>query len=182
MAKKIALGLGAAIALLAVVVALQPATFAIERTVSIAAPPAVIYPHIASVRAMDVWSPWSKLDPDLAIHYEGPESGVGAQSVWEGPQMGSGSVTVTSVAPEREVEMRLRMQGPMTVDNRVLFTLAPSAQSTDVTWRMEGANGFAGKAMSLVFDSDRMVGGEFEKGLAALKTLAEAEAQRRTAQ
>jgi Polyketide cyclase / dehydrase and lipid transport len=179
MAKKIALGVGAVIALLVVVILVQPASFAVERSVSIAAPPAAVYPHIASVRAMDVWSPWSKMDPQMKTDYEGPESGVGSRSVWAGPQMGQGSVTVTAVKPDREVEMRLQMLAPMAVDNRVLFTLDPSASATDVTWRMEGRSGFVGKAMSLVMDSDRMVGGEFEKGLAALKTLVETEAQPR---
>jgi hypothetical protein len=92
-------------------------------------PPAVVYSHIASLRAMDVWSPWVRMD----VAYAGPESGVGARSEWEGPEMGRGRLTVTAVNPAREVEMRLDMLAPMAASNRILFTLAPAGAGTDVT-------------------------------------------------
>ena len=177
MRKKIGLALVAAIALAAVIVAAQPSAFAIERSVSIEAPASLIYGHIASVRAMDVWSPWSKMDPQLQTVYDGPESGVGARSSWEGPKMGKGRVTVTAAAADREVEMKLEMLAPMAATNRVLFTLSPRGETTAVTWRMEGTNGFVGKAMALVMNMETMVGDEFARGLGSLKTLVEAEAQ-----
>jgi len=177
--KRIALALGALIVALAAVVAMQPSSFAIERSTTIAAPAHLVYPHIASVRAMDEWSPWAKMDPQMKTTYEGPESGVGAGSSWEGPQMGKGRIAVTAVKPDREVEMRLEMLAPMAATNRILFTLAPAGEATTVTWRMEGTNGFAGKAMTLVVGMDEMVGEPFSDGLAALKELAEAEAARR---
>jgi len=177
MARKIALGLGAILAIAAVVVALQPAAFVVERAVTIAAPAAAIYGHIASVRAMDEWSPWTKMDPRMQTVYDGPESGVGSRSSWEGPQMGKGRVTVTAVQPDREIEMRLEMLAPMEATNRVLFTLSPVDRATSVTWHMEGRNGFVGKAFSLFGDMDAMVGGPFEQGLASLKQRVEADAQ-----
>lgn len=177
--KKIAGALGALVVVLAAVVAMQPSSFAVERSATIAAPAAVVYPHIASVRAMDQWSPWAKMDPDLQTTYDGPASGVGSRSSWEGPQMGKGRVTVTAARPDREVEMKLEMLAPMAATNRIVFTLAPAGDTTTVTWRMEGRSGFVGKAMSLLMDMDAMVGGAFADGLAALKTLAEAETARR---
>ena len=161
-------------------VATRPAAFVIERSVAIAAPPGLVYDHIASLRAMDAWSPWVRMDADLKIAYEGPESGVGARSSWEGPEMGAGRLTVTAVKPEREVEMRLEMLSPMAATNRIVFTLARSAGGTQVTWRMEGRNGFVGKAFGLFMDMDNMVGGPFEQGLAALKGMAEADAAKET--
>ena len=177
MAARIALGLGAILAIVAVVVALQPAAFVVERSVTIDAPAAAIYGHIASVRAMDVWSPWTKMDPQMQVVYDGPESGVGSRSSWEGPRMGKGRVSVTAVRPDREIEMKLEMLAPMEGTNRVLFTLAPADRATAVTWHMEGRNGFVGKAFSLFGDMDAMVGGPFEQGLASLKQLVEADAQ-----
>lgn len=175
MMKKIALGIAAAVAIATVVIALQPSAFVVERSVSIEAPAAHIYPRIASVRAMDEWSPWVKMDPQMKTVYDGPDTGVGSRSSWEGPQMGKGRVTVTAVEPVRTIEMKLEMLAPMEATNRVVFTLEPRGTATDVTWHMEGTNGFVGKAMSLVMDMDRMVGGEFAKGLAALKMLVESE-------
>ncbi len=176
MIKKIALGFGAGVLLLVAVVALQPSSFAIERSAVIEAPADVVYGHIASLRAMDAWSPWAKMDPRMQIRYEGPEAGVGARSSWEGPEMGKGRLTITATKPDREVEMKLEMLAPMQATNRILFTLAGAGTATDVTWRMEGSNGFVGKALALVMDMDEMVGGPFEQGLASLKLVAEADA------
>jgi uncharacterized protein YndB with AHSA1/START domain len=173
MAKKIAIGLALLVALLLVVIALQPAEFAIERSAQIAAPPAAVYPHIASLRAMDAWSPWVKMDPKVRITHEGPESGVGAIESWTGPQIGSGRMTITSAKPDEEVEIALDFFEPMPAHNRALFTLASEGGGTRVTWRMEGTNSFSGKAASLVMDMEQMVGDTFERGLAELKKLAE---------
>lgn len=172
--KKLVLGLAAAAALLAAVVALQPSSFAVERSARIEAPAGIVHAHIANLRAMDAWSPWARMDPQMKISYEGPEAGVGARSSWQGPEMGSGRLTITAVESDR-VEMQLEMLEPMQATNRVLFTLAANGSATDVTWRMEGSNGFVGKALALLMDMDAMVGVPFEQGLAALKGVAEAE-------
>ena len=153
-------------------VASQPSAF--ERSAAIDASPELVYRHIASLRAMDAWSPWVKMDAQMKVTYEGPEAGVGARSSWEGPEMGKGRLTITAVKPDREVEMNLEMLAPMQASNRIVFTLAPLPEGTRVSWRMEGTNGFVGKAMTLLMGMDEMVGGPFEQGLAALKVLAEA--------
>jgi hypothetical protein len=175
--KKLALGAAVVVTALLAFVALQPAAFAVERSAEVAAPADVVQARIENLRAMDEWSPWVKMDPQLAVHYTGPESGVGASSSWQGPQMGQGRLTVTAVRPGREVEMRLEMLAPMAATNRVIFRLSPAAQGTRVTWRMEGRNGFLGKAVALLADMDEMVGAPFEQGLASLATLAAADAR-----
>jgi hypothetical protein len=175
MVKRIALIGGALVLVGAAFVATRPSAFVIERTELVEAPPGVVYAHIASLRAMDVWSPWVRMDAQMKVAYEGPESGVGARSSWQGPEMGAGRLTVTAVTPGREVEMQLDMLTPMEASNRILFTLAPAGPATEVTWRMEGRNGFVGKAMTLFVDIDEMVGGPFEQGLLALKDVAEAD-------
>jgi uncharacterized protein YndB with AHSA1/START domain len=176
--KKIALALGALLALLVVVIAMQPSSFAIERSAEIEAPPEVVYRHIENLRAWEAWNPWQKLDPEMKTSYAGPEAGVGASSSWDGPNAGKGRMTITGVKPGREVEVELEFLAPMAATNRALFALAPSGTGTRVTWRMEGTNGFAAKAIGLVMDMDQMVGSEFEKGLASMKTLAEADARK----
>ena len=176
--KKILLALGVVVAILVAVIAMQPASFSIERSASIEAPAEIVIAHIENLRAMDAWSPWAKLDPQLKIDYDGPESGVGARSSWEGPEMGKGSLTILAVKPGQEVEMKLEMLTPMAVTNRILFSLAPTGDATHVTWHMDGNNSFVGKAMGLFVSMDKMVGGPFESGLASLKTVAEAEAAR----
>src|SRR5688572_16907006 len=176
--KKIAIALGVLALILVAVIALQPSEFAIERDTVIAASPEVIFPHLESPKALDVWSPWLKMDPKIAVTHAGPERGVGASESWEGPEMGAGRLSITGVKPNEEVELKLEFLKPMEATNRALFTLTPVGDGTRVAWRMEGANNFLAKAASLVMDMDAMVGDTFEKGLADLKALAEADAQK----
>ena len=124
------IALGALVAVLIAVIALQPCEFAIERATVIAAPPEVVFAHLDSPKAMDVWSPWVKMDPEQKLTHEGPESGVGASESWEGPQIGAGRLTITGVKPNEEVEMRLEFTKPMQATNRALFTLTPVGDGT----------------------------------------------------
>ncbi|HTO54752.1 MAG TPA: SRPBCC family protein [Myxococcota bacterium] len=175
MVKFIVLGLLAIVGVLAIIVALQPTAFVIERSASIQAPAAVIYPHIVSPRAMNGWSPFALGDPNMKIEYSGPDSGVGARSAWESQKMGSGSMTVTETKPDEQVTLRLDFVKPFQATNTARFILEPQGQATRVTWRMEGQNGFMGKAFGLLMNTDKMVGGQFEQGLSSMKTLTEAE-------
>lgn len=181
MLKKIAGIIAALIITLVVVIALQSDHFVVERSATIAAPAEVVYPHIADLRAMAQWSPFSQMDPQQTTTYDGPPAGVGAATAWDGPQAGKGRMTITAVEPNRRVDLRLEFERPMEATNRVQFLLVPAADGTAVTWRMEGENTFFGKAAGLVMDVDALVGGEFAKGLAALKALAESEHRPRPA-
>ena len=169
------------VAVLAIVIAIQPSSFVVERSTLVRAPAGLIYGQIENLRRMDTWSPWSAMDPQAKITYQGPEAGVGASSSWEGPKIGRGSMTITAAKPDQEVDLRLEFLEPMKATNRAVFTLAPADAAVRVTWRMEGTNGFVGKAFALFMNMDKMVGGNFEKGLTALKLLAEADAEKRTA-
>jgi hypothetical protein len=171
---KILVGLGALVAVLAVVVAMQPAAFSVERSETIRAPSSLLYGYIASPRAHEQWSPFMRMDPVQKNTYSGPASGVGAVCSWEGGAAGEGRMTVVGTTPNQEVDVKLEFVKPMQATNRAVFTLVPAGgDATTVTWRMEGNNGFVAKAVGLVMNMDTMVGGEFAKGLAALKTLAE---------
>jgi len=174
MLKTLAVGALAIVAVLALFVALQPAAFRVERSTTIAAPSHVVYGYIHDLRAMEGWSPFAKMDPAQENTYTGPAEGVGATCSWQGGKAGRGRMTIVGVQPDREIDLRLEFFEPMAATNRVTFTLVPAEDATRVTWSMEGTNGFVGKAAALVMNMDRMVGGEFEKGLASMKTLAEA--------
>jgi hypothetical protein len=173
MPKKIALVGAALAAVLIAAVALQPAEFAVERSATIEAPPHLVYGFIENLRAWEAWSPFSKMDPQQRNEYLGPPAGVGAITTWTGPEAGRGRATIVAVTPDREVDLRLEFEEPMEATHRAVFRLAPRGDATTVTWRLEGRNAFLGKAVSLVTDMDAMVGGEFEKGLASMKSLAE---------
>lgn len=177
MAKKIYIGLGVFLGLLAViaiVVAMQPGEFAVERSTTIAAPPAVVFSHVNDLRKWEAWSPWLPLDPQCQKTYEGPEAGTGAKFHWSGnEQVGEGRMTIAeSNAPER-IAIDLEFIKPFAAQNVTLFKFVPEGEGTKVTWNMSGKNNFIGKAMCLFMDMDKMVGADFEKGLASLKAQSE---------
>jgi uncharacterized protein YndB with AHSA1/START domain len=148
--------------------------FEVVRSATIAAPRERVHSLIDDFHAWRSWSPWEDVDPDLKRDYSGAESGVGARYAWEGNRKaGKGNMEITSSEPE-EVDVRLAFEKPWKATNKVVFELAPSGDAaTDVTWRMTGTTkGFAA-LFSKVVSMDRMVGKDFEKGLARMKSAAE---------
>jgi len=180
MAKKILFGVVAVFALFALVTAFQPAGYRISRTASIAAPPAVAYAQVADFHQWERWSPWAKLDAAMKTTYEGQPGAVGSSYYWTGnDKVGEGRMTVTSVAPAQSVAIKLEFLRPFAATNATQFAFAPEGAGTRVTWNMDGnKGGFVGKAFGLFMDFDKLVGGDFEKGLTQLKAVSEAEAQK----
>lgn len=154
--------------------ATQPDTFVISRTVRIAAAPDKVFPLIQDLKAFNRWNPFLKLDPAAKLTYSGPESGKGAAHQWSGnSNVGAGRVEITNAVAPSRVTMQLDMISPMEAHNLVEFALKPDGSATNVTWTMSGRSPFISKVMCLFFSMDKMVGGEFDKGLASLKALAE---------
>ena len=177
MLRKILIGVAAVIVVFVVVVATRPAAFHIERSTSMAAPPDVVFAQVNDFHAWSAWSPWEKLDPQLKRSYEGATSGVGAVYAWTGnDKVGEGRMTIEKSSPSL-VAIKLEFIKPFTATNAATFTLAPAPDGTKVTWAMDGNNGFMAKAASMFMDMDKMVGDDFERGLAAMKTVAEAAAK-----
>lgn len=172
MLKKILLVLLAVIVIVLIVVALQPADFRVSRTAVIAAPPAAVFEQINDFHKWDAWSPWAKLDPNAKNGFEGPASGVGAKFTWSGnDEVGEGAMTITGSKPHESVVMNLEFTRPFKATNVAEFTLKPEGGGTSVTWSMSGRNGFMAKAVGLFMNFDKMLGGQFEKGLENLKAV-----------
>lgn len=173
------IGIVAGVGVLAVIgllvyAATFPDTFQVQRTQRISASPETIFPLINNLRGMNTWNPFAEADPEIKITYTGPESGKGARYEWSGnSQVGQGSIEIIDAAAPSRVALRLDMLKPIEGHNTVVFTLAPNASGTEVTWAMTGERPFIGKVMDAVFNMDRMVGGQFEKGLTKLKAIAE---------
>jgi hypothetical protein len=173
MLKKILFALAATIVVLAIVVALQPSTFHIERSVTVAAPPPVPHALVNDFHAWGGWSPWEKLDPAMKRSYDGPVAGVGAKYAWAGnDDVGEGRMTIEQ-SSARQIQIRLEFIQPFAATNRATFAFDPVAEGTKVTWAMDGDKNFASKAFGLVMDMDEMIGADFERGLASMKALAE---------
>jgi hypothetical protein len=177
--KKVLIGLVAVVAILIVVIATRPSTFRVERSATIGAPDAVVFGYVNELKKWEHWSPWEKLDPNMKREFAGPPAGVGASYFWSGnDQVGEGRMTITESTPSSKVGFQLEFLKPWQAKNTTDFTMASDAQGTKITWAMNGNHNFVGKGMSMFMDMDSMVGADFEKGLAALKTVSEAEAKR----
>lgn len=181
MRKKLLIALAVVAALILVfviVVAMQPSTFRISRSATMSVPAATVFPHINELKKWQPWSPWMKLDPNATSAFEGPEGGTGAAMTWAGNnEVGEGKMTIIESKPNELVRFRLEFYKPMAGTSEAEFTFKPAATGTVVTWTMTGTNNFIGRAMCMVMDMDKMVGGQFENGLASIKALVEAPAK-----
>ena len=180
---KILVGIAAALALvvvvLAVVVAMQPSEFRIERRATIAAPAAAVFAQVNDFHNWEAWSPWAKLDPAAKNSFEGPPAGKGAAFSWAGnSKVGEGRMTIVESRPDELVRIKLEFLKPFQATNTAEFTLKPDGERTAVTWSMYGHNGFISRAVFLFVNMDRALGGEFEKGLASMKSAVEASAKK----
>lgn len=154
--------------------ATRPDTFQVQRAATIKAPPDKIFAQINDFNRWREWSPWEKKDPAMKRTQGATSSGVGATYAWDGNKdVGQGSMTIVeSVAPSR-VAINLDFVKPFEAHNRVEFTLESRGDTTQVTWTMRGPVPYISKIIHLFFDIDRMVGGDFEAGLAGIKAIAE---------
>jgi hypothetical protein len=152
----------------------KPNEFSIRRSIPIRAPAGRVYGLIADFRQWATWSPWEKLDPNLTRSLSGAEAGRGAVYSWEGnKKVGAGRMEILDAEPFSRVEIKLNFIRPFAAENRTLFTLVPAGEGTNVTWEMTGVNNLMFKIMGIVMNMDKMIGRDFEKGLAAMKAEAE---------
>jgi hypothetical protein len=152
--------------------------YEVVRSVEIAADPARVHGLVSDFHEWQAWSPWEGLDPDLRRTYSGPDSGVGAHYAWQGNRKaGSGSMEITSSTPGA-VDLQLVFLKPFAASNHVWFALTPAevdgAPGTAVEWRMRGEQKGIWGVVGRLFPMDRLIGKDFEKGLARLKAVAEA--------
>ncbi|MFV3411267.1 SRPBCC family protein [Pseudomonas nitroreducens] len=174
MLKWIALVMVLAVAVVLVLAANRPGTFRVERTARIQAPPEKVQGYIEDFHLWAQWSPFEKLDPQMQRNFSGTDKGRGAVYAWEGNgKAGAGRMEILEIDPGSRVTIALDFRKPFTASNTAEFTLVPRDGGTEVTWAMFGPVPFVAKIMHLFFDVDRMVGKDFEAGLANLKALAE---------
>jgi hypothetical protein len=172
----IPLAIAAVVLVFLIFVALQPAEFRISRTATITAPPSAVFLHINDLHKWEAWNPWGKIDPAMTRSYEGAPAGVGAITSWAGnSEVGEGRMTITGSRPGDLVQIKLEFLKPFKATNTAEFTFKPEGNQTSVTWSMSGTKNFMMKAVHLFMNMDKMVGGQFEKGLADMKAVVEAE-------
>lgn len=174
----IILSIAVLLAILFIVIAVQPSNFSVTRSTTIAAPTSLIYDQVNNLHNWEKWSPWKELEPTAKVSFEGPTEGKDAVMSWEGEssKVGKGKMTIVENNPSDLIKFRLDFQKPMEGTSTSEFTFKPNGEQTVVTWSMYGKNNFIAKAMSLVFNCEKMVREQFDKGLSNLKKVSEAAA------
>jgi uncharacterized protein YndB with AHSA1/START domain len=174
MALQIGIGVLALIALLVVLISMRPARFRIARSAQLTASAERVFSLLNDFHEWAKWSPWEKLDPAMKKTFTGPEAGKGATYSWLGNnKAGEGRMTILESKPSELVVLGLEFIKPFAAKNQTTFKLSPSAGGTEVQWIMEGERNFSGKAFDLFVNMDKLLGKDFEEGLANLNTAAQ---------
>jgi len=186
MVKRILISAAAVIAgllvLFVLLASMQPTDFRIARSREMAASPSAVFAQVNDFHAWEAWSPWAKLDPNATTTFEGPSSGVGASFTWSGNvKVGAGRQTILESRPDELIRIKLDFERPFKDTCTAEFKFEPKPEQTLVTWSMSGKRNFIAKAMSLFIDCDKIVGPDFEKGLASLKKIVETKSEVATA-
>jgi uncharacterized protein YndB with AHSA1/START domain len=175
MLMKILIALAVIVVVLVIVVATRPSEFRVARTATIAAPAPAVFAQVNDFHKWEAWNPWGKVDPAMKQTYEGAPAGIGAIDTWAGNhEVGEGRMTLTESRPSDLIRIRLEFLKPFKATSTAEFTFKPEGDRTAVTWSMVGHNNFMAKAVHLFMNMDRMIGGQFEKGLAQMKSVVEA--------
>jgi len=174
MLKKIALVAFIVIGAVLAYAATRPDALHIQRSMTIKAPPEKLFPLISDFHRWNAWSPYEKIDPAMKRAYSGSANGKGAVYEWEGnSSVGQGRMEITNAVPSSRVTIKLDFLKPLEGHDVAEFTLVPQGDSTTVTWTMDGPTPYVGKVIGVFVNMDTMIGGEFEAGLANLKTIVE---------
>ena len=157
------------------IIALQPSEFRVARSTTIAASAPDVFAQVNDFHKWEAWNPWGKIDPAMKQSYGGASAGTGAVYAWSGNKnVGEGRMTLTESRPSELIRIKLEFFKPFAATNIAEFTFQPEGKRTIVTWDMTGEKNFMAKAIHLFINMDKMIGGQFEKGLAEMKSVVEA--------
>lgn len=153
----------------------KPAVFSVQRGIVIRATPERVFGYVDDFRRWREWSPWETRDPAMQRTLSGASSGAGAIYAWKGNKdVGEGRMAIVESTPASRIAISLDFLKPFEAHNMATFTFAADGDTTVVDWVMHGPNRFVSKIMQVFMDMDRMIGKDFEAGLAKLKSVAEA--------
>ncbi len=178
MLKIVLIALPAVIAVLGIIVAWQSSEFRVVRSATLSAPAPTLFALVNDFHRWEAWSPWEKLDPALERSYDGSPAGVGAVYSWVGNnQVGEGRMTILESHPNDLIRIKLEFLKPFAATHTADFTFQPEGDRTRVTWNMFGEKNFLSKAIGLFMNMDKMIGNNFEQGLAQLESAAKTSAR-----
>lgn len=173
MLKKFLVAMGVIIVGTLVLAMFKSSDMYVSRELVILKTPDEIFPHINNSQKSYDWMPWKETDPDVKVEFLGPIEGLGSKSSWNGQKMGVGSSEVIESIQNQTVKTKLVYTKPFEMSQVAEVSLTPVPEGTTVKWSVRGQNNYFFKLMSIFVNCDKMIGGEFEKGLSKLKKILE---------
>jgi hypothetical protein len=172
-------GFFAVVAVFLTYVALKPSTFHVERRMTINAPAAMVFQQINNFHNWNGWSPWAKMDPNAKNQFSGAEAGTGASFSWQGNKnVGEGKMTIIGSNAPTLVRIQLDFLKPFPGTSVAEFNIIPQGSQSTVTWKMDGNHSFIPKIFATFCNMDKMIGENFESGLASIKGITESSAKK----
>ncbi|MNK25804.1 Polyketide cyclase / dehydrase and lipid transport [compost metagenome] len=168
---------GGIIALVLIIAALSKKDFAVERTITVNKPLPETYDFLTSLQNQDQWSKWTQLDPNMKKTYIGTDKTVGFISRWESQnkQVGEGEQEIKKLIPNQRIENELRFMKPMKSIANAYFTVAEAGENqTKVAWGFTSRTPWPFNAFMLFVNMEKLIGKDFEEGLANMKRMIEA--------
>ncbi|AWX43065.1 hypothetical protein HME9304_00052 [Flagellimonas maritima] len=158
--------------LVMILAAIAPKSYNVSRSIEIDKPKKTVFENLKFLKNQDAWSPWNKKDPNMEKKFTGTDGEVGAVSYWKGNKdVGEGEQEIIKIVDGERVESELRFLKPWkSISDAYLLTEAVNENRTKVTWGFSGKNKFPTSIFMLFMNMDIAVGGDFEEGLASLKS------------
>lgn len=171
--KKVLYVLVALLVIYLVLCIVGPSDTRVERSGVINAPASDVQALLADFNTFQKWSPWKEYDPNMKITVEGEPGKPGHKYTWEGNKdVGKGTMVLDAINGDT-VHQTLDMGwGP----SKVYMVTKEENGATNLTWGFYAKTPFFFRPMGLFMNMDKMLGGDFEKGIVNLKTLAESNA------
>lgn len=150
-----------------------PRHVSVEREIVVAAPPEAVFPHISSLQAFTLWSPWSDLDPDMEVRFSGPDTGVGNVMEWtsDDPAVGNGRQEIVEMVENESVRTTLDFEGMPPAE--AWWRVVPDGDGSRVVWGLDADMGAGPVGPWFGLMLDRWVGADYERGLARLQSVVE---------
>lgn len=166
----------ALVLLILITAATRPDSFRIERSARIKASGVQVLAILEDFHRWPEWSPWEQLDPTMQRSFSGNANGKGAVYDWTSKgKAGAGRMEIREVEASRLL-IQLDFFKPFKASNMAEFTWVTEGDATQLNWAMFGPSPFISKLMGLVFNMDKLVGKDFEKGLENMRAVLEAQA------
>lgn len=171
--KKILLFIAAFIALLFIVPLFMSKDYTVEKSITINKPKTEVFNYIRSLKNQDNFSKWASMDANMKKTFTGTDSTVGFISAWEGnDDVGKGEQEIKKITEGQRIDFELRFEKPMKdVAQAYMTTDSTAPNQTLVKWGINGHMAYPMNIMGLFMN--KMLGGDFEVGLANLKALQE---------